>query len=69
MLDEQILKTLKVFYGCPNGYTTEDFYEEYIDICVNAGVEPRVKSIVIREACKETGLKVRAVKTHYFVKG
>ena len=63
------MKTLKVFYGYPNGFTTEDFYSEYVDICINDGVEPRVKSIVIREVCKETGLKVRAVQTHYFVKG
>lgn len=68
-MDEQILKTMKVFYGCPNGFTTEDFYDEYIEMCIADGVKPRVKSTIIREVCKATGLKIRMVKTHYFVKG
>lgn len=68
-MDSQIEKTMKVFYGYPNGFTTEDFYDEYISVCLEDGIEPRAKSTVIREVCKETGLKVRTVKTHYFVKG
>ena len=68
-MDEQIEKTLKIFYGYPNGFTTEDFYEEYIEACIADEVIPRVKSTVIREVCKATGLKVRAVQTHYFVEG
>ena len=68
-LDEQIRKTMNVFYGFPKGFTTEDFYDEYVDICIKDGVEPRNKAIVIREVCKETNLKIRILKTHYFVEG
>lgn len=68
MNDEQLRKVIDRFYGYPNGFTTEDFYDEYLEACIEDDVKPRPKSIIIREVCNMTGLKIREVKTHYFYK-
>lgn len=65
-MDEQILEALKTFYSYPVGFTTDEFYEEYCDVCTKNGVEPRVKSTIIREVCKACGLRIEPEIKNYF---
>lgn len=66
--DEQIDKTLNAFYGIPAGFSTDEFYREYVRICEADGVKPKVKSYVVKEVCKGTGLEIRVevIRKKYF---
>lgn len=65
-MDEQIERTLSVFYGSPEGFSTDDFYSEYVFFCEQAEVQPKIKAQVIREVCKQTGCTVEEKRVKYF---
>ena len=67
-MDEQINKTLAVFYGFPAGYSTDEFYQEYTRICKEDDIKPKIKSYVIKEVCKEINLEIRTevIRKKYF---
>lgn len=54
-MDKQIDKTIAEFWSDLRGVTTEEFYNEYLQQCALYNVEPRPKSVVIREACSAQG--------------
>ena len=62
----QVLEALKTFCNYPVGFTTDEVYEEYCDVCAKDGVEPRQKSVVIREVCKACGLRIEPEIKIYF---
>ena len=65
-MDDQITQTLNIFYGCPEGFSTDDFYEEYLFICEEDHVKAKSKSQVVREVCKGTGLGIEERRIKYF---
>lgn len=65
-MDRQLLEALKTFYMCPVGFSTDEVYEEYCDVCQRDGVKPRQKSIIVREVCKECGLRIEPKIEHFF---
>lgn len=65
-MDNQILKTLKIFYGYPAGFSTGDFYAEYVKICNEDNVTAKPKSQVIKEVCAETRLGIEERRIKYF---
>lgn len=68
-MNSQIKDTMLMFYSNPEGWSTDEVYSEYLNICSEDGVEPRTKSSVIREICKEYNCVLREVRTKYFVGG
>lgn len=70
-MDKQIEKTIEEFWSDIRGNGTDEVYSEYVKQCVNDGVEPRPKSVVIREACEMTGCTVekrqRLIVKKFFV--
>ena len=58
-MDEQILKTIRIYFGDLNGITTERFYNCYRKMCEEDTVRIREKSVVIREACEICGVKIK----------
>lgn len=65
MEDKQIQKAMRAFYSNPIGWTTDEIYSEYVNMCAIDDVEPRPKSVVVREICKEYNceLEERIIKT------
>lgn len=68
-MDEQILLTIKSYYGDLRSVKTDDFYKEYLAYCNAFGVEPRPKNVVIREACEICGAKTKQKTYTVFCKG
>lgn len=58
-MDKQILKAIKGFFGDLADVKTSDFYNEYLQVCIEDEVEPRQKNVVIREACEACGMKTK----------
>ena len=67
-MDEQLERTMKTFFYDPAGWSTHEIYQEYLTICKEDKVEPRPKSVVIREVCKEFNCDLKEVKTKYFIR-
>ena len=63
-MDKYIKEAMRTFYSEPEGWTTDEIYEEYRNVCRLHGVEIRPKSVVIREICGEYNctLEERVVK-------
>lgn len=68
-IDEWIEYTMKIFYSNPEGWTTNEIYLEYLDVCHTFNVEPKPKNVVIRAICKEYNCQLQEVRTKYFVRG
>lgn len=58
-MDKQILKAIKGFFGDLADVKTSDFYNEYLQVCIEDKVEPRQKNVVIREACDACGMEIK----------
>lgn len=67
-MDKQLEIAMKAFFFDPAGWTTEEIYHEYVSVCEGEGVEPRPKSVLIREICKEFDCSLKEVKTKYFIR-
>lgn len=65
-MEKALERVLKMYYWNPEGFKTDEFYDDYLQECLKDGIYPRPKSIIIRDICKEFGLKVKSIK--YFVK-
>ena len=50
-MDKQLEKTIANFYSDVRGIGTDELYREYLNVCMVDGVEPRPKSVIVREAC------------------
>lgn len=70
-MDKQLDKAICNFWSDLRSHTTEELYAEYVEQCEDDGVKPRPKSVIIREACEETGcaVEVKQIKIKYFVPG
>ena len=70
-MDKQLDKAIMQFYSDIRGKGTDELYSEYIDQCMNDRVEPRSKSVIIREACEMTGCVIekrqRLIVDKFFV--
>lgn len=51
-MDKQLDKAIMNFYSDLRGIGTEELYGEYLLQCEMDGVEPRPKTVIVREACK-----------------
>lgn len=68
-MDKQLQDTMLMFYSNPIGWSTDEVYSEYLNICSEDKVEPRTKSSVIREICKEYNCQLQEIRTKFFVGG
>lgn len=68
-MDKQLEKAIIRFWSDLRDISTNELYEEYLECCAKDDVKPREKSVIVREACKETGCRIkekRIVKTEKF---
>lgn len=70
-MDKQLDKAIMQFYSDIRGISTNELYAEYIDQCYIDKVEPRPKSVIIREACEIAGCVIekrqRLIVDKFFV--
>ncbi len=68
-MDKQLEKAIMNFYSDLRGKTTEELYKEYLLQCEADKVEPRSKSVIIREACEaaECAVERKQIEIKYFV--
>lgn len=67
-MDKQIDKAITEFWSDLRGITTEEFYNEYLRWCEIDNVEPRPKSVVIREACRVSDFPLKIVVKRKIIK-
>lgn len=67
-MDKQLDKAIMQFYSDIRDNTTDELYAEYLYQCKADRVEPRPKSVIIREACAVTGcvLERKQIEVKYF---
>lgn len=70
-MDKQLDNAIMNFYSDLRGKTTEELYKEYLLQCEMDGVEPRPKSVIVREACEASECaiekKQKLIVIKYFV--
>lgn len=62
-MDKQLEKAIMNFYSDLRGIGTEELYGEYLIQCEMDGVEPRPKTIIVREACEMAECAVEKQQT------
>lgn len=67
-MDKQLDRAIMQFYSDIRDNTTDELYEEYLEQCKADKVEPRSKSVIIREACAATNcvLEEKRIIVKYF---
>lgn len=62
-MDKQLDKAIMNFWSDLRYISTNELYKEYLECCKVDDVKPRDKSVIVREACRETGCKIKEKRT------
>ena len=65
-MDEIISEVIRKCYGDVVDISTEEFYEEYIKLCVDKNVKPKPRQTVTKIVCEYLDVKVQKVEKYYF---
>ena len=65
-MDEIILEVIRNYYSDVVDISTEEFYKNYMNICIDKKVTPKPRQTVTKLVCEYLDIKVQKVEKYYF---